>query len=193
MGGGLYRDAPLPPGGGQRPSPARDREWLVFCYRVQGGKSFGDRRSQKMAVGASEEDLQSFLVQKQSAREMDGIGAPERMARAEPGHQLEHRSSDRYLLELLPIVGEVQQELLKLGARHKLFSSSASERRVNFGEGQDRNSHRPSLPGSLAHSLRARLSDIEFDQRAGVEKKDQRRSSLIISEASLPRFGTVAP
>jgi hypothetical protein len=42
---------------------------------------------------------------------------------------------------------------------------------------------------SLAHSLRAWLGDVDLDQSAGAEKENQRRSSLTISEASLPRFG----
>jgi hypothetical protein len=106
-----------------------------------------------MAVRAREADLQTFLVQEQGARKMDRISAPKGMVLAEPGHELEHRRSDRNLLELFPIFGEALPELLKLGVCQKLFSSSASERRVNFSKGQNRNGHGLSLPRSLTHSL----------------------------------------
>ncbi len=106
-----------------------------------------------MAVGAREADLQPFLVQEQGARKMNRISAPEGMVLAEPGHKLEHCRSHWNLLELFPIVGEALPELLKLGVHQKLFSSSASERRVDFGKGQHRNSHGLSLPRGLAHSL----------------------------------------
>ncbi|HEV7509186.1 MAG TPA: hypothetical protein VGS07_30195 [Thermoanaerobaculia bacterium] len=106
-----------------------------------------------MAVGASEANLQPFLVQKQRAREMDSIGPPEGMVLAEIRHELEHCGSDRYLLELVPVFGETQPELLKLGVHQKLFSSSARESRVDFSEGQNRNSHGLPLSRSFAHSL----------------------------------------
>lgn len=125
----------------------------LCLYRVQDGKAFRGGRGQEVAVGTSEADLQTFLVQEQGARKMDRISAPEGMVLAERRHELEHCSSDWNLLELLPIVGEALPELLKLGVHQKLFSSSASERRVDFGKGQNRNSHGLSLPHSLAHSL----------------------------------------
>jgi len=45
---------------------------------------------------------------------------------------------------------------------------------------------------SLAHPFGGRLGNIEFDESAGVEEKDQRRSSLTISEASLQPAGRLA-
>jgi len=124
---------------------------------------------------------------------MNGIGAPERMATTESGNEIEHRCPDRHLREIFPIVGEVDPEPFELGGLEKLFPSSASKCSVDLGERQDRDSLRPLSAGGLSHPLRARLGDVDLDQSAGIEKEDQRRSSLTISEASLPRFGTAEP
>lgn len=78
-------------------------------------------------------------------------------------------------------------------ALQKLFSPSACERRVDFGKRQDRGCQRFPFRHSRAHTVRARLGDVELEQSAGVEEENQRRSSLTISEASLPRLGKEGP
>jgi hypothetical protein len=109
---------------------------LFFRCRVECGEPFRGRRFQKLAVGAGESDFESFFVQEQGTREMNGIGTSERMVLAEPGHEMEHRSAERYLCEPLPIVGKGKPGLLEFGCQQEPFPASASERRVDLGESQ---------------------------------------------------------
>lgn len=161
--------------------------------RVERDKPFGGGGPHEVAVGAGEGDLESFLLQEQGACEMDGVGTSERMARAETGHEREDGSADGHLRELLPIAGEGKLELLELGCLQKLFPPSPHERRMDLGKREDRSRHRFPLCHNLTHTLRARLGDVELDQSAGVEEENQRRSSLTISEANLPRLGKEGP
>src|SRR4051794_913700 len=111
------------------------------------------------------------------------------MSLTKPGHKPEHGVSDRHLSELFPVFAEAAPDLLQLGGQQKLLPSPASEGSVHFSKGQDRGSLRFVARDGVAHSLRARLGNVDLDQSAGVKKENQRRSSLTISEASLPRFG----
>lgn len=60
---------------------------------------------------------------------------------------------------------------------------------MHLGESQVRNDQGLVSGGSFPDTLRTRLRNVELDEGAGIEEENQRRSSMIISEANLPRLG----
>jgi hypothetical protein len=89
-----------------------------------------------MAVRAGEGDLQSFLNQEQGTREVDSVGASERVAVAESRYESEDLGSNRHLRELLPILCEAPPELLKLGGEKEPFPFTAGKGGMDFGKRQ---------------------------------------------------------
>ena len=144
-------------------------------------------------VGTGKSDIESFLAQEQGARELESVGAAEGIALAESRYESKDLSSDRYLCKLLPISCEANPELFKLRVEQEPFPATASQGCVDLCGREARGGDRIPFRRCLAHLLGTRLRDIEFDQGAGIDEKDQRRSSRIISEANLPRFGKAGP
>jgi len=89
----------------------------IFRSGAEDREPFRSRSTQEIPIGAGEEDIQPLFPQEQSAREMDGVGAPERDGARRPGDEFEHRRSGLHLADLLPIVREVEPELLELGVK----------------------------------------------------------------------------
>ena len=105
-----------------------------FVNRVENSEPFRRGGFEKAVVGAGKEDLQPFLVEEQSACEVDSVGASKRVPLAESGYEGEDLGADRKLHELLPILREAEAELLKLGSKQEPFPTAASKRRVDLGE-----------------------------------------------------------
>lgn len=160
---------------------------------IESGETFRSGRCEERAIGTGEGDLQPAVMQKQGAREVESVGASERVAFAKAGHKSEDLGAGRHLGELLPILAEMKLELLDLGGQQKAFPAAASKSSVDLGEREMGSCNRVALRCNLAHSIRSRFGEIEFDEDAGVDEKNQRRSSRTISEASLPRFGSNGP
>jgi hypothetical protein len=90
------------------------------------------------------------------------------------------------------MLGEMRQEMSWAAStvRPVALQASAEGREVGeaLGPPSSGSGSRAAWRTSAA-SRRARLGNVDLDQSAGIQKENQRRSSLTISEASLPRFG----
>ena len=102
--------------------------------RVEDSKPFRCGGPEKAVVGAGKEDLHPFLVEEQSACEVNSIGASKRTPLTESGYKSEDLGADRNLHELLPIIRETKTEHLELRGKQEPFPTAASKRRVDLGE-----------------------------------------------------------